>query len=429
MFEGNLYENHEKITVVGAGKTGLAVVDFLDERKVDLFVTESNKLKSEIKNTFRKRGVKYEEDGHSRRALDTDLLVVSPGVPLDLDLIKRGRKMGIPVIGEIELAYRLSPTDRIVGVTGTNGKSTTVNLITELLKYGGERPVACGNIGKPFIEAIASLTPSDVAVVEVSSYQLQTTKRFKPKVAVLTNLEPDHLKRHGSFEKYRKIKLKIFENQQEEDYAVLNKKLNLEIENREPTRIEYEPSSPSRLKLTPHESDNVGAALTAANCILEGRSFNYPPVKPVRRGLNLPHRLESVSTIAGIEFVDDSKATNPAATIAAIEGLEKPTRILLGGKAKKASYDKLAERIQTSSVRATYLFGSAQPALAEILRKKGITDFENCSTLEKAVETAFEDSAPNEVVLLSPGCSSFDRFANFEERGEKFKETVKSLTN
>ncbi|MCF7889816.1 UDP-N-acetylmuramoyl-L-alanine--D-glutamate ligase [Candidatus Bipolaricaulota bacterium] len=429
MAKDGLLAKYEEIAVFGAGATGQAVVDYLTSKGVKVFVTEKDEIDPRTRNRFRKRGVKFEEDGHSERALNSDLIVLSPGVPPDHELVKEARNLGIPTIGEIELAYRLSPTDRIVAVTGTNGKSTTVNLIYEILKYMGTSSIACGNIGTPFISMIPSLAPDDAAVVEVSSYQLQTTEKFRPRVAVLTNLALDHLDRHGSFANYREVKLRLFNNQNERDYAVIKDGLDLKIPNKKPTEVEFRPREPRGMELSPHQKENVGAALAAANCLLEGPELDSPPSEPVNRGLNLPHRLEFAGTLNGVKFVDDSKATNPAATIAAIEGFDQPVRLLLGGKAKMSGYDELVEIIEPDSVRATYLFGSAKGKLAEILRRAEVAKFQTYPSLAKAVKEAFVDANQGEIVLLSPGCSSFDRFNNFEERGERFKEIVNSLAN
>ncbi|MBS3736059.1 MAG: UDP-N-acetylmuramoyl-L-alanine--D-glutamate ligase [Candidatus Bipolaricaulota bacterium] len=429
MGSNDLLEKSEKITVFGAGLSGQAVVDYLIGKGVKVFVTEKNEINSGTRSKFQERGVKFEEGGHSRRVLNSDLIVLSPGVPPDHERVKEARNLGIPVIGELELAYRLSPTNRIIGVTGTNGKSTTVNLIKEILEYAGVSSMACGNIGTPFISLIPELTPFDAAVVEVSSYQLETTERFKPRVAVLTNLEQDHLKRHESFEKYREVKLRIFNNQGEEDYAVIKEGLNLDIPNKKPTPIEFYPREHRGMELPPHQEENVGAALAAVNCLLEGTEFDSPPLEPVNRGLELPHRLEFVGTINGIEFIDDSKATNPAATRAAINSIEKPIRLLLGGKGKRSDYDNLFGAIGPSSVRATYLFGSAKEKLAKTMGKLETLNFGTYPSLKRAVREAFADAIRGEVVLLSPGCSSFDSFNNFEERGERFKEIVNELEN
>ncbi len=429
MYKDGLLEKYKEIAVIGFGATGQAVVDFLSGEGVKVFVTEENRINTEIRNDFQQKGVKFEEGGHSKRVLDSELVVLSPGVPPDLDLIKETRSLGIPTIGEIELAYRVSPTNGIVAVTGTNGKSTTVNLIKEILEYAGMSSIACGNIGTPFISIVPSLTPSDVAVVEVSSYQLQTTKSFKPHVAVLTNLEPDHLGRHGSFGKYREAKLRLFNNQGEKDYAVVMGGFDGEIPNKRPTRIEFGPREPRGSKLLPHQKENVGAALVAANCLLGDKGFDRPPSKPVNNGLHLPHRLESVREINGIEFIDDAKATNPAATIAAINGIKQPIRLLLGGKAKRFGYDNLVKRLEPSSVSSIYLFGSARDKLAKVFRNRNLADFDIYPSLEEATREAFIDASQGEVVLLSPGCSSFDRFDNFEERGKRFQKIVNSLAN
>jgi UDP-N-acetylmuramoylalanine--D-glutamate ligase len=427
MIEGELLEKNQNLTVVGAGVTGRAVIDYFVDRGPSLFVTDAGPIGYENKEFFQRKGISYEEDGHSRQALDSDLLILSPGVSPDQELIEEARRRGIPAIGEIELAYRLSPTDQIVAVTGTNGKSTTVNLIKEILEYVGIGAVACGNIGKPFISVVSSLTPSDVAVVEVSSYQLQTTEKFSPRVAVLTNLEPDHLHRHGSFEKYRDVKLEIFANQEEGDWAIINENLDLETPNKNPTNTKFEPSEPDGMNLLSHQKENVGAAIKAVNCLIEENELSSLPPGPVRRGLKLPHRMEPVTVIDEVEFIDDSKATNPAATAAAIESSKGPTRLLLGGKAKLSGYDKLAEVIRDSSVLKIYLFGEAKPELGNVLVNQGFEDFEYFSSMENATREAFSQAEPGEIVLLSPGCSSFDRFENFEERGKIFKETVESL--
>jgi len=427
MIEDELLEKRRSLTVVGAGVTGRAVVDYFVEGEPALFVTDSEPISQENKEYFRRKGIGFEENGHSKRALDSDLLILSPGVPPDRGLAQEARRRGIPVIGEIELAYRLSPTDKIVAVTGTNGKSTTVNLIKEILEYVGVGAVACGNIGKPFISVVSSLSSSDVAVVEVSSYQLQTTEKFGPRVAVLTNLEPDHLHRHGSFEEYRDVKLEIFANQEEGDWAIINEKLDLELPNYKPTKITFEPSEPEGMSLLSHQKENVGAAIKAVDCLIEEDEPSALPPGPVRRGLKLPHRMEPVTVIDEVEFIDDSKATNPAAAAAAIESSKGPTRLLLGGKAKRSGYEKLAEVIGDSSVLKVYLFGEAKAELGDVLVNQGFEDFEYFSSMEKATREAFSQAEPGEIVLLSPGCSSFDRFENFEERGKIFKETVESL--
>jgi len=428
---GGLLERCGDISVIGFGTTGRAVVDYLAGEDIELFVSENNKIPPALKDDLNNRGIEFEENGNTEKVLASDLIVLSPGVPPNRGIAKKARKLGVATIGEIELAYRLSPTERIIGVTGTNGKSTTVNLINELLTARGTSSVACGNIGTPFISVLQSLEPTDVAVVEVSSYQLQTTENFKPRVAVLTNLEPDHLGRHGSFEEYRDAKLRLFRNQDEECYSVINEKLmpEISIQNIKPAVVEFHPAEPEELDLMPHQKENVGAALAAADCILEQPGSDSVPVEPVARGLELPHRLEPVNKINDVEFVNDSKATNPAATRAAVEGFSRPLRLLLGGKQKSSGYRKLIEGLEAHPIRKVYLFGSARPKLAETFRSVSLVKFDTFSSLEGAVTEAFEDAERGEVVLLSPGCSSFDSFSNFEERGRKFREIVDGLVD
>jgi len=417
----------EKITIVGAGLTGQAVVEALAPTGIELFLTDENEVPEKAASDIRRAGGELESGGHSERALDADLMVVSPGVPTDSELIKTAMSRGISVVGEIELAYRISPTDRIVAVTGTNGKTTTVKLITKLLEYAGETAVACGNIGTPFISTVESLTPQDIAVVEVSSYQLETVSEFKPKVGVLTNLEPDHLKRHGCFESYREAKLNLFREQDEEDFAVINGNLALELPSPGPERSEFGPVDHPNLDLSLHQKENFGAAMKAVNCILPGRELDLPPDKTVKKGLHLPHRLQVVANVNGVTFVNDSKGTNPAATEAAIDSFPGPIRLLLGGKAKEAGYRSLVNSFSKSELTYFHLFGAASERLARRLEEQGLEKYQEYEKMTDAVRDAFAGARPGETVLLSPACASFDEFENYRKRGEVFAETIESL--
>ncbi|MCF7876599.1 UDP-N-acetylmuramoyl-L-alanine--D-glutamate ligase [Candidatus Bipolaricaulota bacterium] len=422
-------EKYEGITVVGAGVTGQAVAEFLSEMEVKIFVSEKNEPGGKAREKILKTGAEMESGGHTKRALASDLLVVSPGVPEDSDLVKSAKSLGIPVIGEIELAYRMSPTDRIIGVTGTNGKTTTVRLIKEILKFQGESAVDCGNIGTPFIGVVSGLSPSDIVVLEVSSYQLETISEFTPKVGVLTNLEPDHLKRHGSFESYRQAKLNLFTNQTEDDYAVINRNLDPNFPDNGPKTIEFGPLEPPVKNSLPHQKENFGAAMKAAESILPGDEITPPPPGTLKKVFSLPHRLETIDTADGITFVNDSKGTNPSATIAAIKGSEKPIRLLLGGEAKLSGYEKLANFLEGESVRFVHLFGESRKKLARNLKKASFEDYETYETMKIATREAFRQARSGETVLLSPGCASFDEFENYEKRGKAFEKWISDFIN
>ncbi len=413
-----------KITIVGGGMTGRAVVKTLSDTGVELFLTDKGTISERTHALLDSKEVNYEEGNHTDEALRSDLLVVSPGVPPDSYLLKEAGSRGIPVIGEIELAYRLSPCETTVAVTGTNGKTTTVKLISALLDWAGENSVACGNIGTPFIKVVNSLDPSDIPVVEVSSYQLQHVKDFKPEIAVLLNIEPDHLKRHGTFENYRETKLKIFQNQRENDCALINK--NIDLLDRVPgssEKVEFSRRKLQEIGMAPHQMENLGAATGVLECIFGDSPGKIPEdvVKPI---LHVPHRLEKVASTGGITIINDSKATNPSATLAALSSLEKPINLLLGGKKKKGGYRELAASLKESGVIRVHMFGSGRRELQQVLVKENFERFEVFESMEQATREAFSAASAGEVILLSPACSSFDAFSDFEERGNVFKEIV-----
>jgi len=419
--------NYERITVVGAGVTGRAVVKTLIIKNKEVFVTDSGKIDNEIQDKFAKGQVEFEENGHTEKSLESELVVVSPGVPLDNPVVQGARSRGIPVVGEIELAYWLSKTEKIIAVTGTNGKTTTVNLITAILDHEGEQALACGNIGTPFVEIAPSLTSTDIPVVEVSSYQLQTIVNFKPKVAILLNLTSDHIEHHGSFENYREAKLKIFSNQDENDYAVVNSKFQYSIPNKKPELIKFNRRSFAGVSLLAHQQENLGAAVKAVNCIIEGEEVTSLPPSTMKQGFEIPHRLETIYEIEKRTFINDSKATNPAATIAAINGFKDPIQLLLGGQSKMADYESLIKTIESSSVVSVYLFGAARGKMEGIMNELGFDNYFLLSSLEEATKEAFRNSRPGEIIMLSPACSSFDQFDNYKQRGREFARTVKAL--
>lgn len=419
--------NYGRITVVGAGVTGQAVAEALIGENKEVFVTDSGNISEELQDKFTKSQVEFEENGHTEKSLESELVVVSPGVPLDNSVVQGARSKGIPVVGEIELAYWLSETEKIVAVTGTNGKTTTVNLITAILDHEEKPALACGNIGTPFVEIAPSLTSNDIPVVEVSSYQLQSIVNFKPKVAILLNLTSDHIERHGSFENYREAKLRIFSNQDENDYAVVNRKLKLNIPNKKPELIKFHRRPLPGVNLLAHQQENLGAAVKAVNCIIEGKEVTSVPPSTAKQGFEIPHRLETVAEIETRRFINDSKATNPAATIAAINGFNDPIRLLLGGQSKLADYESLIRTIETSSVVSVYLFGAAKRKIEGIMNEMGLDNYFLFSSLKEATEEAFRNSRPGEIIMLSPACSSFDQFDNYKQRGREFVRTVEAL--
>ena len=341
------------------------------------------------------------------------LVVKSPGVPGEAPLVSAARERGIPVWSEIELASRLLPNP-ILGVTGTNGKTTTAEWLGFILGA----PVA-GNVGRALSELDGELGPDELVVVELSSFQLEDIVRFRPQIAVLLNLEPDHLDRHGSFEAYRAAKLRIFENQTESDTAVVPRDLDHKVRAR---RVEFAaddplPAEPALRGL--HNRENAAAATAAARA---AGATNEQIARGLREFNGVPHRLELVGERNGVGYVNDSKATNVAATLRALAAYEDtPVRLILGGSRKGEDFAPLAAALGPN-IRAVYVIGETAVELAH-----AIPDTIHSGDLVTAVDRAAAAAQPGEVVLLSPACASYDQFRDFEQRGEEFKRLVANL--
>ncbi len=341
------------------------------------------------------------------------LVVKSPGVPGEAPLVSAARERGIPVWSEIELASRLLPNP-ILGVTGTNGKTTTAEWLGFILGA----PVA-GNVGRALSELDGELGPDELVVVELSSFQLEDIVRFRPQIAVLLNLEPDHLDRHGSFEAYRAAKLRIFENQTESDTAVVPRDLDHKVRAR---RVEFAaddplPAEPALRGL--HNRENAAAATAAARA---AGATNEQIARGLREFNGVPHRLELVGERNGVGYVNDSKATNVAATLRALAAYEDtPVRLILGGSRKGEDFAPLAAALGPN-IRAVYVIGETAVELA-----RAIPDTIHSGDLVTAVDRAAAAAQPGEVVLLSPACASYDQFRDFEQRGEEFKRLVANL--
>ena len=369
-------------------------------------------------------GVEVHPGTEEERLLDdVELLIKSPGVPGDSPLPAAARKRGIPIWSEIELGFRLL-RNPFIGVTGTNGKTTTSELLGAIFRAAGKPVAVTGNVGRPLTSFDGALGPEAWIVCELSSFQLEDAHRFRPRVAVLLNLEPDHLDRHGTFESYRDAKLRIFQNQTEADTAVVPR--GFEHVPGGATRIEFAADDPLPAEpLVPgeHNRENAAAATAAARAAgLDDDAI----AEALRTFPGVAHRLELVAEIDGVRFVNDSKATNTSAArrgIAAYPG--QPLRLILGGSLKGESFDELAEGLPPT-VRSIDLIGEATDDLAAALGRAG-RDYRRSRDLATAVGAAAGDAESGDVVLLSPACASYDQFKNFEERGDMFRRLVKDL--
>jgi UDP-N-acetylmuramoylalanine--D-glutamate ligase len=444
---------NKRVLVVGLGRSGVASALFLRSRSARVTVSDAkseDQLREQIP-TLLDAGIAVETGAHGERTFrNQDLIVVSPGVPVDAEPLVQARALGQPVIGEIELASQFL-SGPIVAITGSNGKTTTTTLIGEILMASGLKTLVGGNIGTAAISLVEKATSETTIVLEVSSFQLETILRFRPKVAVVLNVTPDHLDRHRTFAAYVDAKARIFENQQSDDFAVLNaddatcvelaarsraqvfwfsRKGDVEagafdrdgqvIFVRNGREQQIMPVSEIPLKGS-HNLENVLAAACASSLM------GCAPEKiraAIRNFKAVEHRLEYVATVRGVEYYNDSKATNVDATIKALESFPANIHLILGGKDKGSDYTVLNDLLR-QRVKSVYIIGAAAEKIQA--HTKGATQIVSSGTIELAVKQATAAAQPGDVVLLAPACASFDQFQNYEHRGRVFKQLVMSL--
>ncbi len=444
----------QRVLVVGLGKSGVAAAHFLQQRGARVTVSDSKpqtELNREIPALLDK-GIVVETGGHGERTFrDQDLLVASPGVPYDVPQLVQARQLGVPVIGEVELAARFL-RGTIIAITGSNGKTTTTTLVGEILEHAGKEVQVGGNIGMPVVSMVSAASEQSYNVLEISSFQLETIQQFHPRVAAILNVTADHLDRHRSMESYIAAKARIFENQTPEDFAVLNADDSICVSLASKTRarivwfsrkskpgqgshvhdgkirfcgqageVEIMPVSEIPLKGA-HNLENVLAAVCVA------RAVDCPPAvirQAVKDFQAVEHRLEFVATINGVDYYNDSKATNVDATIKALESFPANIHLVLGGKDKGSDYSVLKALLR-ERVKRVYTIGAAAEKIENQIA--GSAPAERVNTVEAAVRRATEQAAPGDVVLLAPACASFDQFENYEHRGRVFKEAVRLLS-
>jgi UDP-N-acetylmuramoylalanine--D-glutamate ligase len=449
----------KRVLVVGLGKSGLAAALFLREHGAQVTVSDVRSAEALAKEIpmLLDHGIAVETGGHGvltfRRQ---DMIIVSPGVPLDTPELVNSRNLGLPILGELEIAARFMQ-GHVLAITGSNGKTTATTLCGDIFARAGKKTVVAGNIGVPVISLADQTTPESWSVLEVSSFQLDTTEAFHPEIAVILNITPDHLDRHHTFENYVAAKAKIFRNVGATDSVVLNADDDvthrLAAQTPHPERVFWfsrkkvarqgafvhdgiimfkasEQAAAEPILPVPeiplkgaHNLENVLAAVCAAR-------LSEIPAETIRAAVRefhaVEHRLEYVATIAGVEYYNDSKATNVDATgkaLAAFGDGKKPlVHLILGGKDKDSDYTQLRSLLKDRTI-AVYTIGSA----AEKIERQLAADAKliSCATLEVAVARAGDAAKAGEVVLLAPACSSFDQFENYEHRGRVFKELVR----
>jgi UDP-N-acetylmuramoylalanine--D-glutamate ligase len=443
---------NKRVLVVGLARTGVATALFCAARGALVTATES-RTEPEIGEAVAKvraAGVMLELGGHQEKTfLEQDLIVPSPGVPADFPPLLAALANGIAIWSEIELAYHFLH-GTLIGLTGSNGKTTTTALVEHVLGTAGFPTVLAGNIGTPLIACVESTKRNTITVAELSSFQLELIETFRPNISLFLNLTPDHLDRHRTMKIYGAAKARIFENQNEEDAAILNAD--------DPAVTPYAPDRPrvywfsrkqhvaqgaclrgddivfrhdgvEEIVLTrgdiplvgAHNLENVLAAVTATR--LAGATA--PEVaKGIRSFAGVEHRLEFVAEINGVRYYNDSKATNVDATLKALDAFPGHVLIILGGKDKGSDYTVLQEPLRQKAILALLIGAAAEKIETQIT---GSVAIERAGTLERAIETASHAARPGDVVLLAPACASFDQFENYEHRGRVFKDLVRNL--
>ncbi len=442
----------KKIGIVGAARSGIAAAKLALRKGLRPFVSDAGdpaKL-AEAANELRKAGIEFEFGKHEK-IFDSDLIVLSPGVPLDSEAVRNAENKGLEIIGEIEFAYRFAEC-KIIAVTGTNGKTTTTMMISHLLDTANIENKYAGNIGVAFSDVVDSLDANAYAVLELSSFQLDTIKTFRPNFAALLNITPDHLNRYeNKFENYVASKFRIAENQTEDDVFIVNADDETIRRNLPAVKSRVygfsiseriingafmqngllyfsatgKPEEVCRTVDLPlkgeHNSMNYLVAIAVAKIMgIDNRTIR----KAFDTFENVEHRLEFVREINGVKFVNDSKATNPVSVYYALRSFDEPIRLILGGRDKGNDYNDILAEVE-KRVAKIYATGESAQKIYDFF--SGKTETEIYSSFEEAVKAAYAEAKPGEVVLLSPACASFDLFPNYEERGKYFKKIVNGL--
>jgi UDP-N-acetylmuramoylalanine--D-glutamate ligase len=445
----------KKISILGMARSGLACAKLLKKTGAEVFVSEikaKDALSREIKE-LDDLGINFETGGHTSQVLSgKDFVVVSPGISPDVPILKQAQDMGIPIFSEIEVAFWLTDS-KIIGITGSNGKTTTVTLLGEMLREDRREYRVGGNVGIPFSAVLEQVSPQGYLVLELSSFQLERIEEFKPYVSSVLNVTPDHLDRHPHFESYLEAKLRIVENQTEDDFVVLNAddentlklaqyarsrnvffstkgevgqgafvregRISLRRNGDEKEIIEAE-----RIGIKgPHNLSNACAACAVCGILgvaaesMQTALLNFKGVE---------HRLEKVKTLSGVTFVNDSKATNVDSVWYALQSIKPPIILIAGGKDKGGDFSRLRELVE-ENVKTLILIGEARQRIKDALGSS-VRTFE-VDSLQQAVKLSFDKAFQGDTVLLSPGCASFDMFKDYEHRGRVFKESVGNLSS
>ena len=447
---------NKKVLLIGLAKTGISTIKHLNKLGAKVVVNDikdKDKLKDILNDLSDLNNIEYILGHHPENIDDIDMVVVSPGVPLDLPFILKIKSKNIEIIGEVELAYRLSKNPVFIGITGTNGKTTTTTLVGEIFKKANKDTYIVGNIGNPVIDTVDTANENSVLVTELSSFQLESIDTFKPHVSAILNFTEDHLNRHHTMKAYIEAKSRIFENQDSKDFCILNyddecvrsladkvkaKKvffsrketldcgIYLDNDNNIIINIDKKIVLLNKDELSLPGNHNLENCMAAA-AIAYVCNIDIDTIRKVLKTFSgVEHRQEFVRNLNGIMFVNDSKATNPDSSIKAIESYNRPIVLIAGGMDKHSNFEQFLD-VAKQNVYALVLLGETAQKIKECAQNKGFNNITVVKNMKEAVNASYQIAREGDVVLLSPACASWDMYKSFEVRGIDFKDNVNSL--
>lgn len=445
----------KKVLVSGVAKSGVSAAYLLKKLGASVTIQDA-KTEDKLGNVvteLKNNGIALYLGSNPDDIIENmDILVMSPGVPTDLPFVNKAREKNIPVIGEIELAYMFCKSP-IIGITGTNGKTTTTTLVGDICKAYYNNTFVVGNIGNPFADITLDTTNNGAVVAELSSFQLETINEFKPKVSAVLNITPDHLNRHHTIQNYIAAKERVFENQTADDYCILNynDEITKAMTNKTKAKVVffslnnkldegiYSDENSIYIKALGYDQKvidinelkilgghNVENAMAAIGCSI---AIGVPMdivVKVLKEFTAVEHRIEYVTTVNDIEFYNDSKGTNPDASIKAVEAMKRPICIIAGGYDKGSDFTEWIDTFK-GRVKFVAVIGAVKDKIVDTLNKADFTNYKTADTFEEAIDLCYENADKGDCVLLSPACASWDMFKSYEQRGEIFKDYVRKL--
>ncbi len=445
----------KKVLVSGVAKSGVSAAYLLKKLGANVTIQDA-KTEDKLGNVvteLKNNGIALYLGSNPDDIIENmDILVMSPGVPTDLPFVNKAREKNIPVIGEIELAYMFCKSP-IIGITGTNGKTTTTTLVGDICKAYYNNTFVVGNIGNPFADITLDTTNNGAVVAELSSFQLETINEFKPKVSAVLNITPDHLNRHHTIQNYIAAKERVFENQTADDYCILNynDEITKAMANKTKAKVVffslnnkldegiYSDENSIYIKALGYDQKvidinelkilgghNVENAMAAIGCSI---AIGVPMdivVKVLKEFTAVEHRIEYVTTVNDIEFYNDSKGTNPDASIKAVEAMKRPICIIAGGYDKGSDFTEWIDTFK-GRVKFVAVIGAVKDKIVDTLNKADFTNYKTADTFEEAIDLCYENADKGDCVLLSPACASWDMFKSYEQRGEIFKDYVRKL--